>query len=128
MKGLRGERQACESEIGDDSRLGAHCRPVAGPPREPTIPVCGRVVGFWHLRRNGPVTDDLPAIRLPLRIRTVGEAVAIEDDAGVKLAYVYFEDEPGRREVTRRVTKAEAIALARLMARTLTERASHPSP
>jgi hypothetical protein len=36
---------------------------------------------------------------------------------GIALAYIYFEDEPVRREMTRRLTKAQAEWMAHQIAR-----------
>jgi hypothetical protein len=35
--------------------------------------------------------------------------------------YLYFEDEPGRRDTMKRMTEADALLLAKRIARTLTE-------
>jgi len=36
----------------------------------------------------------------------------VRDDGGQKLAYVYFEDEPGRRAAAKLLTKDEARRIA----------------
>jgi hypothetical protein len=38
-----------------------------------------------------------PPYALPLRIRKAAESFAVEDANGVALAYVYFQEDPGRR-------------------------------
>jgi hypothetical protein len=35
----------------------------------------------------------------------------VKDSAGKKLAYVYFEEEPGRRSAAKSITKARRIAV-----------------
>ena len=57
---------------------------------------------------------------LPLRVRKRGESLRRPDDLGTNLAYVYFEDEPMRRAVVKRVSSADARAIAQAIARALT--------
>lgn len=65
----------------------------------------------------------MTAYSLPLRIRHVAEAVVVEDAVERALSYVYCEDDPQRRSVTRRVTRADAVVIAQVTARALTEAA-----
>ena len=51
----------------------------------------------------------------------VAGVVVVEDNAKTMVSHIYFEDEPGRRQQTKRVTKAEAIAIAQTIARALTD-------
>jgi hypothetical protein len=60
-------------------------------------------------------------ISLPLKIRSVAEAFAIEDAAGRVISYTYFEDEPSSRTQTRRFSKVEAREIAQAIARLLTD-------
>lgn len=62
-----------------------------------------------------------PPYRLPLRIRKSGESFAVEDAGGVALAFVYFEEDPGRRRLANRLSGADAKAVAQTIARALTE-------
>lgn len=66
------------------------------------------------------------SIRLPLRVRIESEAVVVRDAIGTGLTYIYFEDEPIRRQSAKRVTKAQAIEIACAIARMLTDRYSEP--
>lgn len=59
-------------------------------------------------------------VKLPLKVRVESEAVVVRDAAETGLSYTYFEDEPIRRQSTHRVTKAKAIEIAKVIARTLT--------
>lgn len=53
----------------------------------------------------------------PWGIEESVESVRVVARDGTVLAYVYFEDEqPSRRALTRRVTRAEALALAKAIA------------
>ena len=61
-----------------------------------------------------------PTIRFPLRITEVGEAIAVLDAVGTHVSYIYHENEPIRRSSTKRVTKAEAVEMAKIIARALT--------
>jgi len=63
------------------------------------------VVLIWTL---GCAADDgspLPAALVDRRIRSV---LVVRDHSGHALAYVYFEDEPGRRSAAKLLTKDEA--------------------
>ncbi|MBM3578709.1 MAG: hypothetical protein FJX40_13895 [Alphaproteobacteria bacterium] len=60
---------------------------------------------------------------LPLRIRKSGESYAVEDSIGISLAYVYFEDEPTRRGLVKRLSSQDAQRVAQTIARALTEAA-----
>jgi hypothetical protein len=56
---------------------------------------------------------------LPLRIRKIGESYIVEDVNGIALAYVYFEDEPTRRALAKRLRRDDAKAV-QAIARALT--------
>jgi hypothetical protein len=57
---------------------------------------------------------------MPLRILQRGESFIVEDAGGIRLAYVYFEDEPTRRALVRRLRRDDAKAIAQAIARALT--------
>lgn len=61
-------------------------------------------------------------LKLPFRIIRAPESYCIEDAAGVRFGYVYFENEPGRRNATRRLTEAEALEIVKRQARAENER------
>ena len=41
----------------------------------------------------------------PWTVEDIGAAFVVTDSAGQKLAYVYFEDEPGRRSAAKLLSK-----------------------
>jgi hypothetical protein len=55
--------------------------------------------------------------RLPFQLIENDESVVVANAAGYPLAYVYHEDERGRRTVTRRLTREDARKLATQIAR-----------
>jgi hypothetical protein len=56
------------------------------------------------------------AITPPIRLRQFAESFAIIDGAGVTVAYVYFDEAPERRAITKRLSKADAEDAAKTMA------------
>jgi hypothetical protein len=54
---------------------------------------------------------------LPWTIRENPESFVVQDASGQALAFIYFEDEKGRRETMKRLTKDEARRVATNIAR-----------
>jgi hypothetical protein len=48
----------------------------------------------------------------PWSVEELSTSYVIRDDNGQKLAYVHFEDEPGRRSAAKLLTKDEARRIA----------------
>jgi hypothetical protein len=53
----------------------------------------------------------------PWSVEELDACFIVKDDAGQKLAYVYFEEEPGRRAATKLMTRDEARRIAVNLAR-----------
>lgn len=62
-------------------------------------------------------------MKLPLRLYQYEESFGIQDAEGYSVCYLYFDDDPKRRIVTKRMTKAEAESVAKQIARALTDNA-----
>jgi hypothetical protein len=58
-------------------------------------------------------------MRLPLRIARLGACFVVRDATGLNLAYVYFENEPTRANILKVPPQAEAMELAKRIARAL---------
>jgi hypothetical protein len=73
--------------------------------------ICGKVAQDYF------VTHAHPPLPSPWSIEELNDACFIViDGAGQKLAYVYFEEEPGRRSAAKLLTKDEARRIAANMA------------
>ena len=48
----------------------------------------------------------------PWSVEDIDAAFVVKDGSGQKLAYVYYEDEPGRRSASKLLTKDEARRIA----------------
>jgi endo-1,4-beta-D-glucanase Y len=48
----------------------------------------------------------------PWTVEDIGAAFVVMDSAGQQLAYVYFEDKPGRRSAAKLLSKDEARRIA----------------
>jgi hypothetical protein len=53
----------------------------------------------------------------PWKVEEQSESFAVVDGRGQPLAYFYFEDEPTRRDIAKRLTKDDAWRLARAFTR-----------
>ena len=48
----------------------------------------------------------------PWTVEDIGAAFVVKDDTGQALAYVYYEEEPGRRSAAKLLSKDEARRIA----------------
>lgn len=53
----------------------------------------------------------------PWKIEEATESYVVTDAMGQRLAFVYFEDEPQRRSIMKRISKDDAWQLARAITR-----------
>jgi DNA-binding LacI/PurR family transcriptional regulator len=61
----------------------------------------------------------MPTRRFPLpwTVEDIGAAFVVKDNAGQKLAYVYFENEAGRRSAAKLLIRDEARRIAATIAK-----------
>jgi hypothetical protein len=87
--------------------------------------VGGRLFKIDHLDRPVPCTSEsdiatlgtMPNRRFapPWSIEDIGTAYVVKDGGGQKLAYIHYEDEPGRRSTTKMLAKDETRRLRRIL-------------
>ena len=78
----------------------------------------GAIMGFLN---EGAVVRmrDRGRFPPPWSVEELDACFAVRDHSGQKLAYVYFEDEPGRRSAAKLLTRDEARRIAVNFARFL---------
>lgn len=63
---------------------------------------------------RGPAPDPF---RKPWQLLEHKESFEIQNASGEHLAYIYHEDEPGRRDVMKRLTREDALTMAKAILR-----------
>jgi hypothetical protein len=71
---------------------------------------CSRYVLKWLMSRARRYPP-------PWKIEEADESYVVTDAKGQRLAFIYFEDEPQRRMVMRRISRDDAWQLARAITR-----------
>ncbi len=85
----------------------------AGDDKETTAGFSGSVDRTQNLPRGSSRPPFLP----PWSPEDIDAAFVVKDSSGRKLAYVYFEEEPGRRSAAKLLTRDEAPRIAASMAK-----------
>lgn len=62
-------------------------------------------------------------MQLPLKITRFKESYIVRDDRGISICAVYFDDDPKRAIVTKRMSQDEAEAVVKHIARALSDNA-----
>ena len=68
--------------------------------------------------------SEKPSFIPPLKIRQNEETIWLEDAAGSRLLYSYFDRDPGMRSIRSRISYEDALASMKIAARALTDRLS----
>jgi hypothetical protein len=61
-----------------------------------------------HQPRRLRTNNNGPPLPAPWSVEDIGAAFVVKDGSGQKVAYVYYEDEPGRRSAAKLLSKDEA--------------------
>jgi len=123
-KTARGRSRAdCNSTTADNRRTNDRDRRLGNFPRECATDSCP-AHGARSLGMGAVAAAQMTARRFPppWSIDELEACFVVRDHSGQALAYVYFEDEPGRRSASKLLTKDEG---RRIAANIATEQADH---